>query len=391
MKPVAVIKHLIHAVVYFITAIILLICGVIIVLYSPWSQEMLREAVVKKFDGQSGVSISLDEFSLHFPIVLEVGGLSVASGADTIVSAERAGIRASVLPLLKGVVELSSTELRGVKYTLGSPDSAMYMVIRADSVGLNKASVRLSDMDMALPDGAIRGGRVDMTLNNSSSPQDTAAAQPTQMRIGLGRLRLDDFGYTMRMLPTIDTLSAVMAHAELRKGSIDMLSQKILLDAFCGHRLDARYIAPDAETAARYAAIPTTENSSEQAQPWTVSIDSIFFDNSHALYTTAGIEPLPGFDVGYIEVSDLDLRLNDFYNQASTVRLPLSLRGKERSGIDLAVDGTLDIDSVALKFNDVRLNTQNGSAVTFQGLLGMGDMVADPTLPLELTLDGDFA
>lgn len=377
--------------VYFITGIILFVCGVIIVLYSPWSQEMLREAVVNKFDGRSGLSISLDEFSLHFPIELELGGLTVASGVDTVVSAHRAEIRASVLPLLQGEFVLSSAELQGIKYFLGAPDSAMYMVIRADSVGLKQASVHLADMGISLPDGAIRGGRVDMTLNTSSTPQDTVASQPTQMRIELGRLRLDDFGYSMRMLPTIDTLSAVMAHAELRKGSIDMLSQKILLDAFSGHHLDARYIAPDAETAAQYAVIPAADSDSEQTQPWIVSIDSIFFDHSHALYTTAGVEPLPGFDAGYIEVSDLDLHLNDFYNQATTVKLSLSIRGKERSGIDLAIDGTLDIDSVALKFNDVRLNTQNGSAVAFQGLLGMGDMVADPTLPLELTLDGGFA
>ena len=86
----------------------------------------------------------------------------------------------------------------------------------------------------------------------------------------------------------------------------------------------------------------------------------------------------------------LDLRLHDFYNQATTVRLPMSIRGRERCGVDLAVDGTLDIDSVALSFNDVRLSTPNSTVASLNGKLGMGDFASNPQLPLALDLDGAF-
>ena len=125
--------------------------------------------------------------------------------------------------------------------------------------------------------------------------------------------------------------------------------------------------------------------------PWTVEIDSIAFDRSHALYTTAGVRPVPGLNFGYIEVSDLALRLTDFYNRATTVRLPISLTGTERCGVRLNVAGELDIDSVALRFREVTLNTPAGTDVGFSGVLGMGDMAADPSLPLGLSLTGDFA
>lgn len=109
------------------------------------------------------------------------------------------------------------------------------------------------------------------------------------------------------------------------------------------------------------------------------------------MYTTAGIEPLPGLDFTYIEVDDLDLKLHNFYNRATTVRLPISLTGKERCGVDLSIDGTLDIDSVALKFNDVHLSTPVGTDASFEGILGMGDMMNNPSLPLGLRLDGAFS
>ena len=216
------------------------------------------------------------------------------------------------------------------------------------------------------------------------------------MSVKVGNIHLDDFTFSMRMMPTIDTLTAHIASSELNEGLIDLLKQKITLTSFAGTALDARYIAPDSLSISTGGPYPTAEQLAAQAAapkstPWTIEIDNIAFNNSHGLYTTAGMTPVQGLDFTYIELDNLDLRLHDFYNQATTVRLPMSIRGRERCGVDLAVDGTLDIDSVALSFNDVRLSTPNSTVASLNGKLGMGDFASNPQLPLALDLDGAFS
>ncbi|MDE5631714.1 MAG: hypothetical protein K2I54_02730, partial [Muribaculaceae bacterium] len=176
---------------------------------------------------------------------------------------------------------------------------------------------------------------------------------------------------------------------------INLLEQKIALTSFVGTGLNARYIVPDSAAIAlggpypAYA--PAAEDSVAVSKPWTVSIDSIAFDDSEALYATAGVEPLPGLDFTYIQVDDLSLRLHNFFNQATTVCLPLEVSARERCGVRLDVRGTLDIDSAGLNFRDFRLSTPDGTAAAFSGMMGMGDLANDPSLPLALSLDGAFA
>ncbi len=392
MKVITAIRNKCKTVGFILLGVLMLILGVVVVLYSPWVQETARKAIVEKFGEQGSTRISLDSFRLRFPLNLELGGLAMtdATGADTIVAAGQADIRIALLPLLAGKVSIDEAVLRRARYVMGAPDSAMYMTITADSLAIPSASVRLSDMAISLDEGLIRGGSVDMTISPDTTASDTTAAAPTKMSIALGRLRLEDFRYSMRLMPSIDTLTAVISSAKLESGLIDLEKQHITLGTFSGRGLDARYIAPDSAAIAQAGPYPEANDSSTSA-PWTVEIDSIAFSGSKGLYTTAGVNPLPGLDFAYIEVDSLDLRLHNFYNQASTVKLPIEITGTERCGVRIHAKGTLDISETALTFSDFSLDTPSGTDLSFSGMLGMGDMASDPTLPLRLKAEGGFA
>lgn len=373
-------------------AIVVLLCGFVTLLYSPWSQRTLVDAVRGRFgNNPGGTELHLRDFSLRFPLKLSVEGLSLTQQGDTLMGAERLSTSVNLLPLLIGEVGLDHTELIGGRYTINNPDSLMYLTLRADSVGLAPATVRLAGMKIKLSEATI--ARADMGIYlkpDTSAP--TPPAPPTDMAIELDRLNLQQFRYTMRLMPSIDTLTALIPSAVLAGGNIDLLNQKIQLGGLTGSGLDARYITPDSAAIAAagpYPPVATTDTAS--AAPWTVTIDSINFGGSHALYALAGYSPLPGLDFSYIEVSDLDLAISHFYNQATTLRLPLRVSGVERCGVDLAVDGELLIDSVALKFNDFNLSTSARTRAWFQGLMGMGDMTTDPDLPLSLQLRSAFS
>lgn len=376
---------------FILTGMLLLVLATVVVLYSPWVQDTARKAVVERSGAHGSTRINLDTFRLRFPLNFELRGLAMTDTAsgDTLVAAGQADIRIALLPLLTGKVSVDEAVIRHARYIMGSPDSAMYMTIAADSLAIPSAKVQLSDMAICLDEGLIRGGSVDMTINPDTTASDTTAATPTKMSIALGRLHLEDFRYSMRLMPSIDTLTAVINSASLEGGMIDLEKQHISLGTFSGRGLDARYIAPDSTATALAGPYPEANDSSTSA-PWTVKIDSIAFSGSRGLYTTAGVNPLPGLDFAYIEVDSLDLRIHNFFNQTSTVKLPIEISGTERCGVRLHANGTLDISESALNFSGFSLDTPPGTNLVFSGLLGMGDMAADPTLPLRLKAEGGF-
>lgn len=396
MKFHNIILSIVRAAAYTAFALILFVCGIIAVLYSPWAQNMARVAIVDRLDGREGrPKLTLNELRLHFPLTLEGSGLALEQDGDTLMAAEKLRLSAQLLPLLAGKAYVSEARLQKALYVMGTPDSLMYMRIKADSIGLSPAVVNLTDMAIELPEGGLAGAKISMVMRPDTGAP-TPPAPPTKMSIKTGRLHLDDFTFAMRMMPTIDTLTAHIVSSDIDKGLIDLLNQKIKLASFAGTGLDARYIAPDSlaiNEGGPYptAAQPATQASAPPAMPWSIEIDSIAFDKSHGLYTTAGVKPLPGLDFAYIELDELDLRLHKFFNCGTDLSLPLSIRGRERCGISLAVDGTLDIDSTALEFKDVQLSTHNSTMAIFSGTLGMGDLASDPQLPLALDLDGAIA
>lgn len=356
MKAWSIIKRIVRLLGYTFLAVVLLLCGVVALLYSDWAQDNAREALLGKLSTPGG-RLSLDSFRLDFPLDLELGGLVFTTDGDTMIAASSMRADVALLPLLAGKAEVNDLDLRGLRYRMGGPDSVMCIDISADSLSLSPVSVALKDMAINIDRAGMRGLR-----------------------------------YSMRMMPTIDTLTATIGHAELNDGLVDLSGQKVDLHFFGGRHLSARYIAPDSASAADWISThPEAPADTTVTAPWTVTIDSIDFHGGDALYATAGVKPVPGLDFTYISLDSLDLGLTDFYNQASVVRLPVRVHGRERCGVTLDVDGTLDIDSVALTFNDVHLSTPRGTDVRFGGKLGMGDMAADPDLPLGLDLEGSFS
>jgi len=371
-------------------AIVTLLLGVIFTLYSPWAQGELRAFLVEKIS-QGGMELMLDNFSLRFPLTLELDGLGVVSAGDTIVAARSVRADMALLPLFAGKAKVGQLELLDARYKMGTPDSAMYLTIAADSIAVAPASVSLANMAINLEDAAIVGCRLWMSLDIDT----TGAAEPSapmNMSIDIGRLRLDDFEYAMRMMPTIDTLTACMARSEITDGKIDLFNHQISLHSFRGHALDVRYIMPDSASAAAND-LPSVSTPTDDAvvAPWTVTIDTIAFADSKALYAIKGVEPLPGLDFNYLDFRELNLTVTDFYNQAATLRVPLELSAVERCDVAMTLNGTLEIDSTALSFKDMKLTGSEGTCIDFAGLLGMGDMVSDPSLPLALKLDGALA
>lgn len=176
MKIRNVILHVIRALAYLAFASLLLVAGFIGVLYSPWAQNLAREAIVNKLDGRDGKpKLSLDRLRLQFPLTLEGSGISLEQNGDTIMAAGQLNLSVELLPLLSDKVCVSELELQKALYVMGTPDSLMYMRIKADSLGLSSVLINLPEMGIELPDGSISGGKIAMVMR-----PDTGAPTPCQ-------------------------------------------------------------------------------------------------------------------------------------------------------------------------------------------------------------------
>lgn len=366
----------------------LLLLGVVgRVLYAPWSQELLRQYIVATMDGDS-LRVSIDKLSLKFPLELALEGVTLDMAGSPCIHADTLEANVEFMPLLKGRAVLKHAIVKGASMSMGAPDSAMYMTLRADTLALPGASVTLSDMGIDVPHGLIAGGDMTLDLNPVETPVDTTTTESSPMTVRLGELELSRLNFTMRMLPTIDTLRAEIPRATLRGGVIDLQAQTIDIASLAGSGLGVTYLVPDSATIAATPVIPPSESTSP---PWTIGIDTIGFEDARALYTTTGYTPEPGLDFGYIAVDSLTLNVHEFYNRAERVDVPLNISGTERCGVRLDVDGTLAIDSTGMTLHDFKIATPFGTALDVNFFMGLGDLVGDPTTPLSLTLDGDLA
>jgi len=373
---------------WIVATVILIAAGIIVALYTPVAQDAIRDKAVEVLNRQPGLDAKIDTFRLRFPLRLTLAGVSLVRDGDTLVSARRLDADVAMLPLFAGNVDVQSLRLNDAYYRMGTPDSAMYLRLRAGVVSLSPAKVKLSPMDINVIDGEIAHARVSITLNPDSSSTDTITEQ-SPLEIGLDRLKLTDFAYDMRMMPTIDSLGTHFDSAILSQGHISLTGQTVRLRSLAGNGLDASYIAPasaDAIPATVAGAAPDTTS-----RPWTVEIDSIAFSHSKALYTTAGVVPQPGLDFSFIQVSDLDLNVNHFYNQATTLSLPISLQATERCGVTLNASGTFAMDSAGMYFRDFNISTPSHTVLAADGMLGIGDLTSDPDLPIRLQAEGDLA
>lgn len=386
MKPTVVIRKIFKVIALCVLAIVLLLTGTVITLYSPWMQESIRTKLVEKMNSRPGIAMSLDSFRFGFPLRLTLGGLSLAQEGDTIVAASELSASVALFPLLKGEAEVKELSLNDGRFRMGAPDSAMFMTLAANEITLRPVKVGLKDMAIDIESGTLDGVKVNMVISpDTAATPAPPAAEPSEMSIRLGRLALHDFTYTMRLLPAIDSLGATISNGVLSDGLIDLKAQLVNLKEFTGLGLGVAYIAPDSAT---LAATPVVESVDTVASaPWTIKIDSLDFTQSKALYTTRGLTPQPGLDFGYIEVDSLDLKVKDFYDQATTLRLPLKLKGRERCGVMLDASGEFALDSAAMYLNDFKLTTPN-TALDVEMTMGMGDLMGDPTLPLKLEVHG---
>lgn len=359
-----------------------------LLLYIPPIQRIVKDIALEKVADATDMKIQIERFLLRFPLEVNIGGVTVveASG-DTMVVASDATLDVDFLPLLRGRLSVSDISLADARYKLGAPDSALYLIAKVHSFLLDEAALDLINSSIVIGKARLNGGIVDMVIQNdtAAAPVDTAASAP--WLIHAHDIELRNISYSMKMLPTIDSLRANMAVARLQSAVVDMASHKIHAALVATDSVTAAYFIPTPEVVAAYP-VPHSAEPPSASVPWTITTDRLRLSSASALYAMSGALPADGFDINYLSASDINIEVDSFYNRGVEIRVPLSrLTAHERCGVAINANGLFAMDSVGLYASSFDLSTLF-SSLKFDAYMGMGDITTDSSVPLRLDADG---
>ena len=380
------IRHIPKAIALTLMGIVLFVVAILMGIYSPWLQTRLVDGIVQRLNADSNTEIRVGSLHLGFPAHLQIKDALYVSHNDTLVKAGQIDVNVGILPLLKGEVLVKHATLSDARYKMGNTDSATCLVISAADINVGRSTVRLSDMDIHVTKVNLDSTGVSLYINPADTFPVTPPSEPSPLSIRVDSIGYTDLTFRMKSMPTIYSLYTNIAFGHIDSVAVDVMKQTVGIGNVEGKYLNAEYLMPDS---AQIAATTVIVNDSKpESAPWTIRVGQIGMLESQALYTTYGAEPLPGLDFGYIKVDKINLLVNNFYNRATEIRLPFSVQGHERCGLDLDASGTLAIDSVGMTFDNFRLLTQTGTQLDANGYMGTFAELTEPSVPLRLWADG---
>ena len=342
-----------------ILCIIIFILLIPVLLYVPPVQTFLKNVACDIVYDSTGMKISIDSFRLRWPLDVELDNvLVIDANKDTMVNARQVIADVKLQPLLDLDVKLNRLKLVDGDYRMISPDSSMILRVHAGLLDVDsKSSANIRTSEILLNKAYLKDGDLKLYMNvwkQKPTPPDSTASTP--FIIKANDLHLENFTFGMSMLPTIDTLRLAVNDLRLKGGVIDLGENSVKWNLASVNGGEATYLTPTPEWVAQHPAPPPLPST---GPPMRIMGDSISLSDFKALYATKGAKPAAGFDPSYIQVSDVVIGMKDFYNESSTVRLPITrLEAKERSGLRiLDGSGTVGVDSIGLTLDNLAVKT----------------------------------
>ncbi len=390
-------KKIYHLITRILKWTLLVVIALIVIipalLYIPWVQNEVKTIALDKVNASTGMNIQVGRLSLKFPLRVGVDDVVVLEATgDTMVTARSASLSVSPLALLKLNIDVKSVTLDNGFYQLGTPDSAMWLRAHIDRFDLDETDLQLKSGKIDVGHATVDGARVSLIMLDTITPTPVDTVASTPWLITAGKLELKNVDYRMQMLPTIDSLDCHVASAELDGGRIDMGSRSITvksLDAALGKVL---YLLPDAEWLASHPQrpVPVDTVATDSSSLWTITAGTLRLNADSAIYAMRGAAPLPGIDMNYLQVNDVEISVDSFYNRGTSITVPLTrLYGRERCGIALSASGVFSMENELMRADQFKIATDY-SSVSLNAAMGVGDLTTDASLPLQLKLDGQL-
>ena len=159
--------------------------------------DALKSFVEEHVSRTSGMAVSVDEVSLRFLPTAELTAVNIVAGevagAESEMHAESGAVSLALLPLIRGSLELSGFELKGIEMKLAGREAGdAKPVLHIDSVNgkvrINRDQIRLDEWQASLYGGEVK---LDAVVSPAERGQFSVVGRATLHTIQLQPLLLD--------------------------------------------------------------------------------------------------------------------------------------------------------------------------------------------------------
>ena len=276
-----------------LTPIILFVI-LMVLLYIPPVQNLLRREVTAYASEATGMQIQVERIDLRFPLNLLVRGVEVIQQPDTLLSLESLNVRVQAWPLIKGKVEVDEVTLNQVAVNSAGLIEGMKIKGVLGRFFLQSHGVDLSNEIAIINQVDLSDTHVQLVMNDTTTaPKDTTASAPVNWKVDLHQLNLGNVSFSMQLPADSMRMAAYIGEASVNDAQADLKNQFYSLKQF-------------------------------------------LLSGGSANYDTGAAKPVEGFDASHIAVRDIRIGLDSLLYKGRNMNAVLrEFSMNERSGLSI--------------------------------------------------------
>ncbi|WP_286437694.1 translocation/assembly module TamB domain-containing protein [Bacteroides acidifaciens] len=276
-----------------LTPIILFVI-LMVLLYVPPVQNLIRREVTAYASKATGMQIQVERIDLRFPLNLLVRGVEVIQQPDTLLSLESLNVRVQAWPLLKGKVEVDEVTLSRVAFNSANLIDGMEIKGVLGRFFLQSHGVDLSNETAVINATELSDTHVQMLMNDTTTtPKDTTASAPVNWKVDLHQLKLKNVSFSMQLPADSMRMAAHIGEATIDDAQADLKNQFYGLKQF-------------------------------------------LLSGTSASYDTGAAKPVEGFDASHIAVRDVSIGLDSLLYKGRDMKAVIrEFTMNERSGLSV--------------------------------------------------------
>ncbi|WP_336527683.1 translocation/assembly module TamB domain-containing protein [Bacteroides acidifaciens] len=276
-----------------LTPIILFVI-LMVLLYVPPVQNLIRREVTAYASKATGMQIQVERIDLRFPLNLLVRGVEVIQQPDTLLSLESLNVRVQAWPLLKGKVEVDEVTLNRVAFNSANLIDGMEIKGVLGRFFLQSHGVDLSNETAVINATELSDTHVQMLMNDTTTtPKDTTASAPVNWKVDLHQLKLKNVSFSMQLPADSMRMAAHIGEATIDDAQADLKNQFYGLKQF-------------------------------------------LLSGTSASYDTGAAKPAEGFDASHIAVRDVSIGLDSLLYKGRDMKAVIrEFTMNERSGLSV--------------------------------------------------------
>lgn len=229
---------------------VLLFAILMVLLYIPPVQNLLRREVTAYASKATGMDIQIQRIDLRFPLNLLVRGVEVIQQPDTLLSLESLNVHVQAIPLFKGKVEVDDITLKNVVVNSANLIEGMKIQGVLGQFLLESHGVDLPNQVAVVNRAELSDTHVQLLMNDTTTtPKDTTATSPINWKIDLHQLKLNNISFSMELPTDSMKMAAHIGEATINEGRADLKNQSYGLKQFLLSGASASYDTGNAEPA----------------------------------------------------------------------------------------------------------------------------------------------